>query len=191
MTTRYRKVPQTDTNRAEEERKKKRAERVEKITAKIHAVAWVAAAVAVAYYTDIFRIAFTDDRVNRYELSVKTKSPGKSIALFLLLYMMKMFFFFYDLLFFRLALNLAIICFVANMGIMLYLTLWLPLVMKVTAPWEIYCPHMIPTSTALGIICIILSMITFWDVWGMLTPLIVMILLMGFLFSAHFIPWPC
>lgn len=91
----------------------------------------------------------------------------------------------------RISLNLAIVCFVANMGIIFYLTLYLPLIAKVTTPWEIYCPQMIPTSTALGIICLILLNIAFWPIWGLLTPLILMILLMGFLFSTHFIPWPC
>jgi hypothetical protein len=87
-------------------------------------------------------------------------------------------------------LSAAVVCFVANMGIVLYLTLWLPLVLKVTVPWDIYCPHLIPISTVLGLLVVFLLIVAFYPIYGMLTPLIMGILLMGFLFSTHFIPWP-
>ncbi len=91
---------------------------------------------------------------------------------------------------FRVCLNLTLVCFAANFGIMLYLTLWLPCVLKVTAPWEVYCPNMIPAATALGVGAVVFSVIAFWPIWGLLTPLLVLVLLMGLLFSTHFIPWP-
>ena len=91
----------------------------------------------------------------------------------------------------RYSLNFAVVCFVANMGIVLYLTLYLPLVLKVTdVPWEIYCPHLIPISTILGLLVVFLLIIAFYPIYGMLTPLIMGIMLMGFLFSTHFLPWP-
>jgi hypothetical protein len=34
-------------------------------------------------------------------------------------------------------------------------------------------------------------MIAFWPAWGMLSPLFVAVLVIGLIFSAHFIPWPC
>jgi hypothetical protein len=64
MTTRYRKVAQADPE--EEESKKIRAERIEKITAKIHAVFWVAAAVAVFIFTDTINLIHSD-RINRQD----------------------------------------------------------------------------------------------------------------------------
>ena len=91
----------------------------------------------------------------------------------------------------RMSLNAAVVCLVANMGIVLYLTLWLPLVMQINIPWDIYCPHLIPISTGLGILCVILFMISFWPIYGMVSPFIISTLLMGFLFMTHFIPWPC
>jgi len=63
--------------------------------------------------------------------------------------------------------------------------------MKNNIPWDIYCPGMIPSATALGIASLILSMLAFWPIWGLLTPLVIITLCMGILFSAHFIPWPC
>jgi hypothetical protein len=47
----------------------------------------------------------------------------------------------------------AVAAFAANGVIMVYLTLWLPLVKKVTMPWNVYCPRAIPAATALGVLC--------------------------------------
>lgn len=65
------------------------------------------------------------------------------------------------------------------------------MVLKVTAPWDIYCPNMIPISTGLAVSCMILLMIAFWPVWGLLAPIYITVMVMGLIFSAHFIPWPC
>jgi len=151
---RYRKVQSSEQDN-EEEAKKQRAERIEKLNSKLHALFWVLCACGILYATDLPRVAFTDERVN------------------------------------RLSLNLAVVCFTANFGIVLYLTLYLPLIAKVTAPWEVYCPNMIPTATGLGFACVVLLMVAFWPVYGLITPLLIAILLMGFLFVAHFVPWPC
>jgi hypothetical protein len=67
----------------------------------------------------------------------------------------------------------------------------LPLVQKVTVPWEIYCPRLIPTSAALGVSSLLLVVMAVWPVYGLLAPLIVLLSAMGLLFSTHFIPWPC
>jgi hypothetical protein len=82
-------------------------------------------------------------------------------------------------------------CFFANIGIFVYLTVWLPYILKITAPWDIYCPNMIPLATGLGVACAFFCMVAMWPVWGILTPLYTAILVIGFIFSAHFIPWPC
>ena len=66
MSARYRRVNQTDVGE-EEEAKKQRAERIDYITAKIHAFFWVSAALAIIYFTDLVNIAIHDTRVNRYD----------------------------------------------------------------------------------------------------------------------------
>ena len=138
----YRRVAQEAESTEAEEGKKKQAERIDRITAKIHAGLWVVFSIVILFYTNLLNVAFSDERVNRYSL------------------------------------NAAIVCFVANMGIVLYLTLYLPLVLKVTAPWEIYCPHLIPISTVLGLLVVFLFVVAFYPIYGMLTPLIMGILLM-------------
>ena len=149
----YKQILKKDDN--EEEVKKRKADKLERISAKVHAIFWVASAILLIKYTDVYHLVIYSEKLN------------------------------------RIALNLALVSFFSNMCIMLYLTLWLPLVQKVTTPWEIYCPSMIPTSTALGVTCVLLLMISFWPIWGVLTPLIITIMLLGFLFLSHFIPWPC
>ena len=34
-------------------------------------------------------------------------------------------------------------------------------ILKITAPWDVYCPNMIPTATGLGVASTILTMIAF------------------------------
>lgn len=64
MVARYRRVEQND-NPAEQDVKKKRADRIERITAKLHALIWIVLSAALMYYTDIIHVGFTDQRVNR------------------------------------------------------------------------------------------------------------------------------
>lgn len=65
MVARYRRVAQTESP-LEQDVKKKRADRIERITAKLHALIWIAASAALILYTNIFHMALTDMRVNRY-----------------------------------------------------------------------------------------------------------------------------
>lgn len=88
------------------------------------------------------------------------------------------------------ALNLSVACISAVVCIFLYLGLWLPFIMKNYAPWDIYCPKMIPTASALSVVAFIAFVVAFWPVWGLLSPLFVSLLSVGLLFSAHFVPWP-
>lgn len=177
MAARYRRVNQQEAG--EEEFKKIRAERADRISAKLHALVWVIVAVALIYFTDFFDL-ICSDKLNRYFIYMHVLTsftlfshPAPS---FLIL---------------RFALNLAIVCLFSNIGIFLYLTVYLPYILKVTAPWDIYCPNMIPISTMLGVAFTLCFMLAFWPVWGILTPLYVAILLVGLIFSAHFVPWPC
>lgn len=66
MVTRYRRVAQAESP-GEQDVKKKRADRIERITAKLHALIWIATSAALILYTNIFKLALSDDRVNRYE----------------------------------------------------------------------------------------------------------------------------
>lgn len=84
---------------------------------------------------------------------------------------------------------LAVICLVLNTTLMLYLTVYLPKIARVTAPWDVYCPRVIPTMTGIGCLCAILLIRASYPVWGFLSPLILAIVFLGFLFSLHFIPW--
>ena len=71
----YRKIQQSETNAEEYEeelKKRTRAERLDRITAKIHAVFWVAAAIAIFIFTDILNVALYNEKVNRYTITIIT-----------------------------------------------------------------------------------------------------------------------
>jgi hypothetical protein len=91
----------------------------------------------------------------------------------------------------RYALNVAVFAFTIVVGIFLYLAIWLPLVQKVTVPWDIYCPNMIPIATGASVVWYIATVTAFWPAWGFLSPFFVAFITMGGIFSAAFILWPC
>mmetsp|Transcript_36247 Transcript_36247/g.83895 ORF Transcript_36247/g.83895 Transcript_36247/m.83895 type:complete len:158 (+) Transcript_36247:121-594(+) len=91
----------------------------------------------------------------------------------------------------RVYLNISIVCLVINSCLVFYLTVWLPYVQKVTLSWEVYCPRVIPTVTVVGILFFFTVLKALWPAYGFLSPLIVLVLFMGFLFSTHFIPAWC
>jgi hypothetical protein len=65
MTTRYRRVPQNEPEERADADKKRRAERVEKITAKIHALIWVVVAALLVYYSKVFDLLADPAKTNR------------------------------------------------------------------------------------------------------------------------------
>lgn len=65
MPVRYRRVAQAEAG--EEESKKIRAERADRISAKLHALVWVLAAIGVIYFTDFFNLVHSD-KLNRLVL---------------------------------------------------------------------------------------------------------------------------
>jgi hypothetical protein len=180
MSRRYKKVSQsendddvdetTNLTTQEDESKKQIAERLEQISIKIHALFWVFAAVGLGFYLDVFHVALTHHKVNRYFPSL---------------------FPYLQLTFIRIFLNLAFGTFFANLCIVFYLTIWLPLIQKVTIPWDIYCPRMIPAATFLGVVCLVSLVMAFWPVWGFFSPLFISVFFLGLIFGTHFIPWPC
>lgn len=68
----------------------------------------------------------------------------------------------------RVCLDIGIACFFANLCIVFYLTVWLPYVQKVTLPWDIYCPRMIPAATAIGALCGVMYVVLASCVGGLL-----------------------
>ena len=92
----------------------------------------------------------------------------------------------------RTLLRLAMIGIGINTSLVIYLTIYLPKVKKITdsSAWSVYCPRVIPTMTLVGIVSFLLSLRALWPVWGFLAPLVVGVELMGALFGLHFVPLP-
>lgn len=154
MTSRHRKVATSEAVDDQERiNKKDKAERIEKLVAKLHGLFWIGISALIIHYTDFF-VLLVSDKINRW------------------------------------AFNLSIISLTVIMSIFLYLGFWLPVIMKNHIPWEVYCPNMIPIATGASVVWFISLIVTFWPVWGLLSPLLVGFLVMGVVFLTHFIPWP-
>jgi hypothetical protein len=88
------------------------------------------------------------------------------------------------------ALNASVVCLACNICLICYLVIYLPIFEKIKdhKMWDIHCPNVIPIITVLGLTAIVLLNVAFWPVWGLLTPLLIFFLTMGFLLVGHFIP---
>ena len=55
--------------------------------------------------------------------------------------------------------------------------------------WEIYCPRMIPTMTAFGVLFFVTIIKAMWPLFGFLTPVIVFVLFIGLIMITNFVPF--
>ncbi|CAE7848993.1 TMEM128 [Symbiodinium sp. KB8] len=85
-------------------------------------------------------------------------------------------------------LDLALLCSGVFIAAGVYLTVYLPLIAQVHAPWEVYCPNVIPVATAAGVVAFISYAAALWPVFAFLTLPILGILFVGFLMLMQFIP---
>jgi hypothetical protein len=88
-------------------------------------------------------------------------------------------------------LYLAAVCLGINTILLLYLTVYLPKIVKLTdsSAWDVYCPRVIPSMCVVGVCCGIFLIRATWPVWGFLAPLVLGVQAMGALFALHFVPW--
>mmetsp|Transcript_19862 Transcript_19862/g.79178 ORF Transcript_19862/g.79178 Transcript_19862/m.79178 type:complete len:161 (-) Transcript_19862:135-617(-) len=86
--------------------------------------------------------------------------------------------------------HVAVAAFAVNCVLCAYLTLWLPYVARVDVEWTVYCPRVIPTMTAVAVVCGVALIRGLWPVWGLLTPLILAVTFMACVMALHFVPWP-
>mmetsp|Transcript_7022 Transcript_7022/g.8748 ORF Transcript_7022/g.8748 Transcript_7022/m.8748 type:complete len:166 (-) Transcript_7022:199-696(-) len=87
--------------------------------------------------------------------------------------------------------NVAVVLLGINTVLMMYLAVYLPRFrgIKNASAWEVYCPRVIPIMTGVGIVASFLLIRATWPVWGFLSPLILGVEFLGFLFALHFVPW--
>jgi len=90
----------------------------------------------------------------------------------------------------RILFDLAVVLLCINTVLTFYLAVYLPKFRKIdSSAWSVYCPRVISTMTIVGIFCGIFLIRATWPVWGFLSPFILGIVSLGFLFFLHFIPW--
>lgn len=77
-----------------------------------------------------------------------------------------------------------------TLAIYSYLVLYLRYIARLDVAWDVYAPNMIPAATAAMVLAALCFMLAFWDVFGLLMPLMLAVFFMGFLSLFHFIPAP-
>lgn len=77
-----------------------------------------------------------------------------------------------------------------NTVLLLYLVLYLPKVKGLvdSSAWDVYCPRVIPSMSAVGVLSGLVLIRACWPVWGFLTPLILGVEALGALNLLHFVP---
>jgi hypothetical protein len=79
----------------------------------------------------------------------------------------------------RLFFNASLALIAVNGTLLLYLAVYLPYVARVTLPWDVYCPRVIPTICGLSLVCAGTLLKALWPVWGFVTPFILVSVGMG------------
>jgi len=88
----------------------------------------------------------------------------------------------------RAAFNLGVVSLVVFAVLILYASIWLPYVKRVTIDVQIYAPRLIPVATVFGSIASLGFMIGLWPVFGFFTPIILSINFFAFIMVSHFLP---
>lgn len=74
------------------------------------------------------------------------------------------------------------------LSLFFYGTIYLPRIAHIDLPFDLYNPTLVPIATITTIISFLAFIIGLWPAYGLLTPLVVIIELMGSIFIWHFIP---
>ncbi|KAL3781838.1 hypothetical protein ACHAWO_009204 [Cyclotella atomus] len=138
--------------------------RGERISDKLHALAWAVSAYFIARYTQLFHTILTDERILRpvLNLSITLFSINAALISYLTIYLP-------CIKFRKLANTKLSAC--------------------SSAFWDVYCPRVIPAMTVCGLFGSFLLVRACYPVWGFLTPLMLGWVALGAFFSLHFIPW--
>lgn len=74
-------------------------------------------------------------------------------------------------------------------GICLYLIIWLSGIKNVSSDdWDIQAPYAIPIATLFAVVSGLLWNITLWGVYRFMTPIILFLLMMGFVMTISILP---
>ena len=82
--------------------------------------------------------------------------------------------------------NLTLVCLGINMAILIYITVVMPL--KGQEPDIEKVPNLIPVMTVAGVLLPIFLTLAIWPIWGFLSPLYILVLSFGYIFSLSFLP---
>jgi hypothetical protein len=84
--------------------------------------------------------------------------------------------------------NAGVVFLALQVGLVLYLTVWVRYVRRITLEWEAYCPRVLQASVWTGLVAFLLFSVGLWPVFGLLTVPLLLLLVMGLVMSTHFMP---
>lgn len=157
---------------------------VQAVSTKVGAFLWVVAAAATLHYSQLWHTLTSDPDVNRCDRDVATLQPFSPCSRVI-----------DDQPPFpsqhRTYLLLAMVCLGVIVVMIAYMTLYLPYVKKLDlnkTSWNAYNSRLIPTTAAFMAAFTFTFMFALWPVYGLLTPVLQMVLFLGFIQLSHFLP---
>lgn len=84
--------------------------------------------------------------------------------------------------------NIGIVALVVFAVLILYASIYLPYVRKISIDVQIYAPRLIPVATVFGCIASLGFMFGLWPIFGFFTPIILSINFFAFIMVSHFLP---
>lgn len=119
---------------------------------KLQALFWVVGGCVTLYYTNMFKVVWTCDAVNRMFLYI------------------------------------SIICLAYNVALLFYLSIICDLQGMTPREVEIKHPFSIPALALVGVLSTLFYTLAVWPVWGFKTLILELVLFLGFVNSAQFLP---
>ncbi|CAI5724862.1 unnamed protein product [Peronospora effusa] len=84
--------------------------------------------------------------------------------------------------------QVALICTGVTICIIAYLVIYLPCIKRIQLKRSIYCPKIISAAAIMESVAALCYICALWPVWGLLTPGLLGLLLIGALMTTHFLP---
>jgi hypothetical protein len=84
--------------------------------------------------------------------------------------------------------NAGVVFLAVQVVLVLYLTVWLRYVMRITLEWEAYCPRVLQASIATGAVAFVCFVLALWPVFGLLTIPFLLLLIFALIMFTHLMP---
>ena len=85
-------------------------------------------------------------------------------------------------------LNISLICIAFMVTVLLYISIVGPWILRKNVDMEKDLPQMVPLMALSGVVNFLCFVLAMWPVWGILTPVYILVIFFGSTFSMMFLP---